>query len=295
MGLTVLYWNFKSQRADRVSVVSRVVRRHKVDLLVLADTLVDLTELLDELRLVDGRFALWEDPWTTLKVFTRFPSTDLEHYGTAGQTTVWRLRRGGLDVLLAAAHFYSRRTAGREVQDVLVEETRRTIIDAEQRANHRRTILFGDMNMEPFDKGIINHRTGLGALPTRGLTRKRSEDPSNNLRWFYNPAWSRMGREPSEYGPHTYEDGPPGTYYYRSSLDPFNLYWCHYDQLLVRPELFDFFDDRSFRILATIPAADGGPDEELIRCDGYHWTMLGCDHLPILFELHAPNHEVQNA
>jgi hypothetical protein len=87
--------------------------------------------------------------------------------------------------------------------------------------------------------------------------------------------WSRLGRQTPE---------PPGTHYWDSVQDPFNIFWQSLDQVLVRPSLFGSFPDNRFHVLTSILFPDG-ETVELIRNTGKHWELRFSDHLPILFAL----------
>ena len=289
MGLSVLFWNFNSQARDKEAIVARVALRHRIDLLVLVDCTTDADELLAELRRGDAHFEQKPAPLTQFQVFTRFPAAELEPYGADPRLEVWRVRREGMDVLLAAIHYYDRRSTDHFTRLSRCPPHRETLHQAELRAGHTRTMLFGDFNMDPFEPAMIDARSGFGALPSRALARIRSAEADDGLPRFYNPMCSRLGREPSvgPRGTHAYGDGPPGTHYFSKVDDPQNLFWRHYDQVLVRPALFDEFRDEDFRILAHVPGPDGEP-VELIRCTGRHWKLTECDHLPLLFRLRPP-------
>ncbi len=287
--LTVLFWNFNSQARDQESIVTRVVRRHGVDFLVLDEATTIHEKLLAELREVDPAFRKMPTPSTEFQVFTRFPSSELEPYGSDERLEMWRLRRGTMDILLGAIHFHAANHV--ELIDRPSEflAHRTTLLEAEHQAGHHRTVLFGDMNMDPFDPGMINAKTGVGALPSRTLTRLRSRDGTPGSLRFYNPMASRLGVEPSEgqEGSQSYCLGAPGTYYFPNQDETRNLFWRHYDQVLIRPDLLDSFADEEFQILTHVPGPDGEL-RELIRCTGNHWKMNDCDHLPILFTLRPP-------
>lgn len=59
--------------------------------------------------------------------------------------------------------------------------------------------------------------------------------------FFYNPMWSLLGDA---------TPGPPGTYYYSPSGHA-SYYWHTFDQVLLRPDLLDVFENRDLHILDT--------------------------------------------
>jgi hypothetical protein len=143
----------------------------------------------------------------------------------------------------------------------------RDIANTEDRLGHRRTILVGDLNMNPFDLGVVGAQA-LHAVMTRQLARREERQVMGKpYRFFYNPMWSLFGdRTP----------GPAGSYYHRAS-NPGNLFWNMYDQVLLRPDLMDHLND------LQIPTTDGQSD--LVTRHGLPKKSDCSDHLPILFRM----------
>jgi hypothetical protein len=88
-------------------------------------------------------------------------------------------------------------------------------------------------------------------------------------RFFYNPMWNHFGDHPP---------CPPGTYYYRGS-NQVVFFWNMFDQVLIRPDLLEFFRDEDLSIL------DSAGGTQLLTAGGTPDTSIGSDHLPILFRL----------
>jgi len=141
------------------------------------------------------------------------------------------------------------------------------IVRTEDKLDHQRTILVGDLNMNPFDAGVVAAQT-LHAVMTRQLAgREERTVLGRSYRLFYNPMWSFFGDR---------TDGPPGTYYHRSS-NPGDLFWNIYDQVLLRPSLMDTL------VALEILTIDG--QDDLLTKAGLPDKARCSDHLPILFRL----------
>ena len=284
--LTFLFWNFPCKdlaaRPDALAALARTAHHFRVDVLVLAETRATPEEILNALNVDSLTYELPGDPpgpHPKIRYYTRFPGMNLPPFRSDDRLDVRRLRWDDRsEVLMAAIHFYDRRNYNPEDQAAKATGVYRTLRDAEIDCNHTRTILFGDLNMNPFENGMINFESGFASVPTRSLAERHSEEDVKGLQRFYNPTWSRLGREV----PHA-----PGTYYFDSVSRPFNIFWHHLDQVLVRPSLFNAFPDEEFRILTSLPGPDGSPIE-LIRSTGKHWALVYSDHLPILFKLDPP-------
>lgn len=132
-----------------------------------------------------------------------------------------------------------------------------------------RTVLVGDLNMNPFEKGVAS-ADGLHAVMTRDIARKgKRKVVRDSYPFFYNLMWGRFGDT---------TEGPPGTYYRRGS-EPTEYFWNTYDQVLVRPDLLDSFDDKSVKVLTEF----GGTS--FLRKSGIPDQSRVSDHLPLLFAL----------
>ncbi len=212
-----------------------------------------------------------------IQFFTRFPPERIKPFRADARLDIRRLRwEDRAEILLGAIHFYDRRNYDTKDQAELAPGVYSTLHEAEVDAEHIRTVVFGDFNMNPFDSGMINYLTSFGAMSTRTLAARHTDLGSfRGPKRFYNPSWTRLGRELPE---------PPGTHYWRNVSKPGNLFWHHLDQVLIRPTLFPIFRDEDFQIITTLRGPDG-TEIDLIRSTEKHWELKYSDHLPIMFRL----------
>lgn len=175
----------------------------------------------------------------------------------------------GKSALLCAIHFQDKNYNDDISQALESTVLAQTINEQERIIGHQRTILVGDLNMNPFEPGVVG-ASGLHAVMTRELARKRRRIVAGKqYNFFYNPMWGQFGDS---------SPGPPGTYYYQSSQHV-SHFWHMFDQVLLRPDLIDCFDSDELRILDRI----GG--DSLLKADGVPDKRIGSDHLPILFRM----------
>jgi len=205
-----------------------------------------------------------------VEVFTRFPSGSADPVYETDRLTIRHLRPPGLtDVLLAVVHFPSKRHWDDASQMLECVPLSQAIRFQEQRMGHSRSVLVGDLNMSPFENGVVS-APGLHGVMSRRIAAKGSRRVgSHDYPFFYNPMWNLMGDEPP---------GPPGTYYYAAGI-PRAFFWHMFDQVLVRPELLDSFDARNLQVLESV---DHTP---LLNAAGLPDTERASDHLPLLFQL----------
>jgi exonuclease III len=176
-------------------------------------------------------------------------------------------------ILLAALHLPSKlhKTDSQEYQSFVASQVSEKIRKLELENGTSRTVLVGDLNMNPFEKGVAS-ANGLHAVMTRDIARSRKgkrQVVREFYPFFYNPMWGRFGDT---------TEGPPGTYYRRGS-EPTEYFWNTYDQVLIRPELLDSFDEKTVKVLTEFGGTrfllnSGKPDHSRLS-----------DHLPLLFAL----------
>lgn len=301
--LTCLFWNYNSscKTPDKESIPANLALYHHADILILNETTTDPQRVLDSLGSKGVPYFIPSDIRERVQpevkkggltpirfqVYTRLKEDQFRLFREGGRSSIWKLKREGeLEVLLTLMHFYSKRSyPGRdpfEGQHKASAGEYLTIHQAEDDARHTRTVVIGDFNMNPFEKGMIDP-DGFGAMMSRELAELHSSPTMSKpgTRRFYNPVWSHMGRA---------LPAPPGTFYWDEIGDPLNIYWHCYDQLLIRPELLKGFRDEYFKILTLMPA-DGGWVVELIRSKRKHWETRFSDHLPLLFKLELPKEQ----
>ena len=249
------------------------MQEYEVDVLVLAECRVPASVLLSALQSVDRAFEQPANPHPRFRFFTRFPGHHLVPWHSDGRLAVHRLQfEGYQDILMAAFHYLDRRNNSRSKQHQKLKNYKRTLLEAERKAGHDRTILFGDLNMNPYEIGMLDPESGLGAMMTWELASIHGERKGDDLPRFYNPMWAIMGRPEV-----------PGTFYW-DDTDPENTYWHCLDGVLLRPALPGSFRDEDLRIVRWIPGLSG-ERIDLIRLAEVHWRITHSDHLPILFKL----------
>src|SRR6185437_6371031 len=267
--VSFLFWNL-----GRMAITHRVARLAStlgIDVLILAECELTPGDVLQVLNRASGpAYCFPFSMEQKLHLFTRLPEAAVvdEFNHPLGGLSIRRLLIGSPPgILLAIVHFPSR--VHWDMVDQTLEATRLAgdILQTEDKVGHRRTVLVGDFNMNPFDPGMAGS-TGLHAVMTRDLARRGEREVRGRpYRFFYNPMWGHFGDQTT---------GPPGSYYLRASK-PLNYYWNLYDQVLVRPDLMDRL--RAVRLL------DSDGQERLLTASGLPGDGNGSDHLPLFFEL----------
>jgi hypothetical protein len=267
--LRFLFWNVK--RSRRADLISSLARQRGVDLLILAENTIPETQLLEMLNsVVSGAFRQTASECSKITIATRLDSDFLRPIAESPRHTVRELQIPGHEaILLAAAHQPSKTYGSEESQTIAAVTLADSIREVERKLGHQRTLLVGDLNMNPFEAGLVSSK-GLNSVATRhrALRRERMVD-GEKYPFFFNPMWTQYGEG---------VERPPGTYHYGGSGHVVH-YWNMFDQVLLRPALLDRFRTGSLEIIDRIGelslAKEGWiPDRDVVS-----------DHFRIYFEL----------
>jgi hypothetical protein len=228
-----------------------------------------MLELLNPER--GSQFHLSGSARHKLVIYTRFFRQFLETKYEHRSYTIRRLRLPGRpEILLVVTHFPSKRHWHERSQAAECRELAAEIRQAERDAGHTRTVLVGDLNLNPFEGGVIA-ANGLNAVMTREVALRRTRTiQARRYPFFYNPMWGRFGDATA---------GPAGTYYYERAEHEI-FFWNMFDQVLLRPDLLGVFENEDLKILTD----DG--KRSFLSTRGLPDDRVASDHLPILFKLH---------
>lgn len=228
----------------------------------------------DMLKRLNGDRVQWHllrSGCDRIRVFTRFAGRYLQEKSNTRYTSVRELTTPGLQhtVLVGIVHLPSKLHVSRESQILIAGSVSEEIDRLEKVKKHKRTIVFGDFNMDPFEPGMV----AAGALHSvfgRVIAAEQTRIVhGRQYTFFYNPMWSHYQDEPGR---------PSGSYFSRRAEEVCQ-FWHVFDQVIVRPELLPFFTSDAVRIVHSIG------DQTLIDNQGKPRTQFFPDHLPLSFEL----------
>jgi len=243
--------------------------------LILLECAIHVGELLGALNEGDSPIFHYapnraEAPEESIKIFTRFIPEFLDSLEDGARHTIRRLMLPmRTEIVLAALHLPSKLYSSENSQILACSQWAETIAQAERQVGHTRTVVVGDLNMNPFEAGVVGaggfHATMARAEALRGQRTVGGQQ----YPFFYNPMWGCFGER----------DGTPaGTYFYDSS-EHVSYYWNMFDQVLLRPSLVDQLSTAGIEIVTRAGAVS------LLSASGRPDKSVGSDHLPILFGL----------
>jgi hypothetical protein len=266
-----LLWNI--QKKNLLATIVRLVMLHDIDILMLIESNEEPNIVL---RTLNKSFTgnLFDYPISLcnhVQIYTRFPEQFARPiYEDNNRFTIRHIALPGMtDIILVVIHFVSKIHVSDKSQSMQAIEFVGDIIRTEKRIGHSRTVVTGDLNMNPFEDGMMS-ANGLHGSMSRNIALKGSRIvQGKKYDFFYNPMWSLMGDK---------SPAPPGTLYdYRSEM--ISYFWNMYDQVLIRPELITRFSNDDLKIIYT----DG--NTSFLKPSGEPDEKNFSDHLPITFKL----------
>lgn len=268
--ISFLFWNLNRKPLYRI--VANLALEYEVDVLMLTECLIPAETLLIELNrgVERGYHYARSIGCRKVQIYCHFSSRFIEARFETDSLTVRHVNPPGVkDILLACIHFPSKLHWSESSQAIECTELAHNIEVEEKKVGHHRTVLVGDLNMNPFEDGVVS-AGGLHGVMTRSIAGKRTRKVhGREYFFFYNPMWSFLGERPS---------GPPGTYYYSSSEHRV-FFWNIFDQVLIRPDLLSCFSDKDIEILHADKTTS------LLSSEGLPDVNAASDHLPVLFRL----------
>jgi hypothetical protein len=267
--ITLMFWNLGRQHLTES--LQRLVVLHEVDLLVLAECGIGVSEMLGILNAsAEADFYFNDGDCDRIAIYSRFPPDFMRPVSESARYTIRRLRLPGqIEVLLAAVHFPSKLFMSDDSLQLECVELAKEIQAVENEVGHARTVLVGDFNMNPFETGVAA-AGGLHAVMAKSIAAQGARKvQERSYPFFYNPMWGHFGDA---------SKGPPGTYYYQRAEHKV-FFWNMFDQVLIRPDLLDRFDNDHLSILTS----DGAVS--FLSSAGKPDGSVASDHLPILFRL----------
>jgi hypothetical protein len=262
--ITVLFWNVKQR--DVTAYMAELASEHSVDVLLLAENSVPPPDVAAVLEAHTGRPYYFDPLSRGVEIYARFSLDKAPPALSEEGFSIRELPLRPFGVLLVSLHFPSKLWLSDGDQAALCPEYAQQIRRVEESRGHRRTLVVGDLNMNPYEPGVVG-AMGFHAVPSHQVAARGERIVDRkSYPFFYNPMWNCLGDE---------RGGPPGSFFHDKGK-PINPFWHLFDQVLVRPELVPRFRHADLKILSQA-AGLSLVDERGRPCVS--------DHLPLVFRL----------
>jgi hypothetical protein len=237
---------------------------------MLAENIPGVADVLCELNTSEtANFHFNTGECERIDIFSKFTQAQMTPLHESDHITIRHLKPPTTDdLLLVAVHLSSKLHQSSESQAFEIPEIARDMVRMEDKIGHNRTVLVGDLNMNPFEMGLVT-ASGFNATMARKIAEKLKRTVNTrSFPFFYNPMWSLLGDA---------SDGPPGSYYYSQS-EHVAYFWHMFDQVLLRPDVLPMFQNDTLKIIDRVG------ELSLLNKNGIPDKSIS-DHLPILFQL----------
>src|ERR1035437_8682412 len=218
-----LFWNLN--RRDLHGFVRNLARQENADVVILAECPTPPARLLEELNADSPDYQYAPGNCGHLLFFTRFDSRFLTPLFESHRISIRRLVLPGCQsILVAAAHLPAKITFPEPSQMIETVHLAQSIDEVEISEGHQRTIVLGDLNMNPFEAGMVI-AGGLHAVMSRRVAARQTRTVQRQkYKFFYNPMWNHLG-----------DNGEAGGTFYYEAGEHLCYYWNVFDQFCCGP------------------------------------------------------------
>ena len=187
-----LFWNVKKNPIG--PILLKIVQEHSVEIVILAECSDPDAILVDLNSEAKYPFHLTDSQGTRVVIYTSFSP---EFINTTHSDKFFTIRHISLplkkELLLAAMHLESKLHRSDVHRWGKARDVSTRIRQVESELGISRTVLVGDLNMNPFDMGVIL-ADGFHAVMTQDIARQKDRAiGSERYPFFYNPMWGRFG------------------------------------------------------------------------------------------------------
>jgi hypothetical protein len=263
-----LLWNVQRKPLD--GLVQNLVRQLQIDIVLLVEYAFRLSQL-PGLLMNDG--LLKRRSPKRFGVFSRVnQGLRLTRYRFADRAGLWKWTPpSGQEGLVVLLHGFDRRNYDDSTRRVFFRRVADTVRRCEASRGHRRTIIAGDFNAQPFESAMTDsdglHAIGVQAVGPATSRKVRGKTGASDF--FYNPMWR-------VYGHQQHPEAGAATHYWIGTKGH-ELGWHMLDQVVLRPEESARFPEDQLRIVTQVGSIP------LLDPDGLPDRRTASDHLPVVF------------
>ncbi|HEY6330413.1 MAG TPA: endonuclease/exonuclease/phosphatase family protein, partial [Blastocatellia bacterium] len=170
---TILFWNLNRKPLERI--VADLASEHEVDVVILCESPVKTRTLLRALNQGHGdRFYQPFSLCEKVSLYTRFSRKFSQAEFETGRLSIQRIKLPArIEILLVAVHFPSKLHFSEQSQSLESVELAASVRRIEEKVGHSRTVLVGDLNMNPFESGVTA-ASGLHAVMSKDVALRKT-------------------------------------------------------------------------------------------------------------------------
>lgn len=263
-----LLWNVHRKPLD--GLVQNLVRQLQIDVVLLIEYAFEKSQL-PGLLLQDGLVKRPSSKRFGVFIRMNHRLTPLR-YHLGNRVGMWKwIPPSGQEGLVVLLHGLDRRNYDDSTRRVFFRRVADAVRRREEARHHRRTIVAGDFNAQPFESAIADsdglHAIGIQAV--RASTQRKIRGAGAAAEFFYNPMWRAYGHQ-------KHPEAGAGTHYWIGSW-AHELGWFMLDQVVLRPGEAARFPEDRVRIVTQVG------NISLLDAQGLPDSQTASDHLPIVF------------
>lgn len=274
--MNILFWNLQEKGTFFDTIVS-IVNEEDIDVAFFAEFpngTGDALTLESKLKTVDNSFSYLQPIANrNIETFSRIRSPFFVYKQDEKRHSIFQINgiiNPDQKYNLFVCHLPSKINYSDDALGEKARGFRKRVEEFEEEQDCHNTIICGDFNMNPFEKGMY-YAPMLNAVMDKSIARdkKRIVD-GETYHYFYNPMWGHLG-----------DNGRsciPGSYFLSdSTID--KLHWNLLDQVILRPSVIDVFDDSKLKIVCK------GASYNLLTPHNRINDSIYSDHLPLKFNI----------
>ncbi len=267
--MNYLFWNTNKNK-DINTILKSIIIENNCDVVGLAEYEDNINELIKALY-KDGYnfYKLDQMGCKRIQIITKFKPNQIKVRYDKDKYTIKTIpHKTHTEINVVFLHLQSKTNDEHdEGRNFELSQIKSNLEEIEQKYNNKKSIILGDFNMNPFERPMVS-AGGIHSLNSSRETKKGERVVGGyNFSMFYNPMWNLFGDRLK----------PEGTYYYNKSQHV-NYFWNIFDQVIIRPELIEYFDIEKLKIIT------GVSEMSLLNKNGKPNKKFS-DHLPLFFNI----------
>ncbi|WP_445370258.1 hypothetical protein ACH518_12030 [Methylomonas sp. HW2-6] len=258
--MKIAFWNIKNK--NHTILIKNLMSLYNIDILGLAES----SNIDDNIMLIDGFKCLHRNG--KIKVFTRVGKSIIKTTSESDRYIFIEFKSPSEGVFLICfchlvdrINFKTDLSRGAEIHNFKDE-----ILRQEKLKNTKNTIIFGDLNINPFETPMTGAFYLNATIDSKIASKLKRTLQKKEYEYLYNPMWKFFSKK----------ERPYGTYYLNNPCHE-EHHWNILDNVLLRPQIINKLVEDSLIIMTNIGA------NELLSRNGLINSKYS-DHLPILAE-----------